>query len=81
MDSIGQRIISDPKDGYAVKINLPNTKKAVTVNETVCSTFDVHVEKQNSTINDIKNVKGRAKLDCTVEGSTVKANVTFENCH
>jgi hypothetical protein len=75
------RIISDPKAGYSVKVNIPDTKKAVVVNDDVCSKFDVHVEKQNSTINNIKNVKGRAKLKCKVEGSKVKADLKFENCH
>jgi hypothetical protein len=75
------RVIKDPNDGYSVRINIPGTKKAVVVNDDVCSTFKVRVKKQNSTINDIKNIKGRIKLDCKVGGSTVKANVKFENCH
>ena len=36
---------------------------------------------QNSTINNIKNVQGDAKLDCTGAGHTVKGTVSFANCH
>ena len=75
------RVIKDPKEGYSVRINIPGTKKAVVVNDGVCSTFKVRVKKQSSTINDVRNVKGRIKLDCKVGGSTVEANIKFENCH
>ncbi len=75
------RVIKDPKEGYSVRINVPGTKKAVVVNDGVCTTFKVRVKKQNSTINDVTNVKGRIKLDCKVGTSTVEANIRFENCH
>jgi hypothetical protein len=44
-----------------------------------CGPFTVN--QQNSTINDIKNVEGKATLDCTVDGHTVKGEVSFGNCH
>lgn len=44
-----------------------------------CGPFAVH--QQNSTINDIKNVEGKATLDCAVNGHTVKGEVSFGNCH
>jgi hypothetical protein len=75
------RIIKDPDTGYSVKINIPDSDKAITVNKSVCKTFKVSVKKQNSEINNISNVKGKAKIKCKVEGITVKANVKFENCH
>ncbi len=39
------------------------------------------VEIQNSTINDIKNIRGQAQLNCTSDEHQVKGSVTFENCH
>lgn len=36
---------------------------------------------QNSTINNIRNVKGHARLDCASGEHQVKGSVTFENCH
>ena len=39
------------------------------------------VKQQNSTINNVKNVKGRAKLSCNAAGHEVAGELTFENCH
>jgi hypothetical protein len=39
------------------------------------------VSQQNSTINNIKNVEGKAKLDCSAAGHTIKGTVSFGNCH
>jgi hypothetical protein len=44
-----------------------------------CGTFSI--EDQNSTINDVKNVKGKVTLDCTADGVTLKGTASFENCH
>jgi hypothetical protein len=41
----------------------------------------LQVEDQNSTVNDVKNVEGTAKLDCAADGFTVKGTIKFENCH
>lgn len=39
------------------------------------------LETQNSTINDVRNVRGTANLDCSGGGHTVQGSLTFENCH
>lgn len=44
-----------------------------------CGPFQL--ETQSSTINNIRNVKGTATLDCEGGGTTVKGSITFENCH
>ena len=44
-----------------------------------CGTFQV--EDQNSTVNDVKNVEGKATLDCTSGDLVIKGSVTFANCH
>ncbi|KAB2898523.1 MAG: hypothetical protein F9K40_11325 [Kofleriaceae bacterium] len=36
---------------------------------------------QNSTVNDVKNVQGKAVLDCEAQGYKLKGEVSFENCH
>jgi hypothetical protein len=41
----------------------------------------LEIEDQNSTVNDVKNVEGKATLDCAADGVAVKGSVTFENCH
>ena len=44
-----------------------------------CGTFQI--SDQNSTVNDVKNVQGKATFDCSAEGFTVKGSFNFENCH
>lgn len=44
-----------------------------------CGPFQL--ETQNSTINNIRNVKGNATLECEANGIAVKGAITFENCH
>ncbi len=44
-----------------------------------CGTLKI--SDQNSTINDVKNVEGKAKLDCNRDGFEIKGTVEFENCH
>jgi hypothetical protein len=39
------------------------------------------IETQNSTVNDVRNVKGTATLSCNAGGHQVGGRVTFENCH
>jgi hypothetical protein len=45
----------------------------------LCGTLTI--SDQNSTINDVKNVEGKATLDCATDGFTVKGKLSFENCH
>lgn len=39
------------------------------------------VTRQNSTINNITNVEGHAKLKCEGGGHKVEGSVSFSNCH
>ncbi|MGE0551029.1 MAG: hypothetical protein AB7O24_21140 [Kofleriaceae bacterium] len=38
-------------------------------------------EPQSSTINNVRNVKGTAKLDCEAGGHKIKGSISWENCH
>lgn len=44
-----------------------------------CGTLSI--SDQNSTINDVKNVEGKAALDCATDGFSIKGELSFENCH
>lgn len=44
-----------------------------------CGTFEI--ADQNSEVNDVKNVEGRATFDCKSTGFTVKGSSSFGNCH
>ena len=39
------------------------------------------ISDQNSTVNDVKNVEGKAVLECEANGFKIKGTVSFENCH
>lgn len=41
----------------------------------------IQISDQNSTINNIKNVEGKATLKCAADGVSVEGTLTFENCH
>lgn len=44
-----------------------------------CGTMSL--EQQNSTINNVANVMGKATLDCKLEDHSVSGTVSFKNCH
>lgn len=44
-----------------------------------CGLFSI--SDQSSTINDVRNVEGKASLDCTAAGFTLRGTLTFSNCH
>ena len=40
------------------------------------------IERQNSQINSVYNVRGNAKIDsCSAGAVTVAGTISFENCH
>lgn len=41
----------------------------------------IQVTTQSSTVNNVRNVEGKAQLQCTADGVTVAGTLTFENCH
>jgi len=45
----------------------------------LCGAFTV--ADQRSEINGVKNVEGKATLDCKAAGFTVKGGASFSNCH
>jgi hypothetical protein len=71
------RLFADPA-GYANAVLL-GVGPAAPVELGRCGS--ITVETQNSTVNDVRNVKGTATLECTTDGHSLKGKVTFENCH
>jgi len=45
----------------------------------ICGAFKLST--QSSTINDVKNVEGKATLDCSANGHVLKGSFSFSNCH
>ncbi len=63
-------------DGFAIFFG-PDDVSGVELGR--CGPFQM--ETQSSTINNICNVKGTAKLDCGTPEIKVSGSITFENCH
>lgn len=72
------RLIQTPSGAGQVILFGPG---AATGTELGACASTLSVNQQNSTINDVKNVEGKATLDCAADGLTLKGTVTFENCH
>jgi hypothetical protein len=76
-------------DGTKLRlVSLPNGKSsaflfpagaATAIELGSCGAFAV--ERQNSQINKIYNVKGSATLSCSVDGHSAAGSASFENCH
>ncbi|MCA9600170.1 MAG: hypothetical protein KC776_43000 [Myxococcales bacterium] len=56
----------------------PNATQGELVGEN-CGTLSV--TRQNSTINNVTNVKGSVSANCTGAGHVIVATATFEGCH
>jgi hypothetical protein len=55
--------------------------KGAAVGKDLGACGSLEIADQNSTVNDVKNVEGKATLDCAADGVAVKGSITFENCH
>jgi hypothetical protein len=76
------RAIQDPVQGPLLRVNVPGTDKALTLQPGPgCAHFEVQVERQNSRINNISNVRGRVRVACDTPELALDADITFANCH
>lgn len=46
-----------------------------------CTTLDVELTNTNTTVNDIRAVDAKLRIDCSDDKSTVKGTLTFDRCH
>lgn len=76
------RVLLDPMGNHSLLLGLPGGNKGVLVqgNEG-CKTFDIHVERQSSSINNVANLQGHVRIDCDKPDVKVTADLTFANCH
>lgn len=81
-DNAVVRAILDPTDGPILKANVPGSGQALVIKPGPgCAQFDVHVERQSSSINDVTNVRGHVRVTCDNPEFSLKADITFANCH
>ncbi len=73
---------------WIVQVELPGTCPSedadcemVTLDKARCPTFEVSAHYNSTTVNDVRLMDARLKLDCKLEdGGTVVADLTLENC-
>lgn len=72
------RIVLDPIDGYHLLMNVPGKDYALVLSEAdPCARFDLHVERTNTRINNIWEVRGHALVTCNLPGLEVDADLQF----
>ena len=76
-DGTKLRLVSQPNGKASAHLFAAGSATSIEIG--ACGPLSV--ERQNSQINDIYNVKGTATLSCTANGHSVAGSVTFENCH
>ena len=76
------RAISDPKDGATVKLDLPGLDQTLTLTPGGnCEVLELKVSRQGSRTNNIYHVQGHLRLECSEAGVTLKADISFADCH
>jgi len=78
-DKAGRRIRLAPNADGTVAVMLFD--KGQDVGNTVPSCGTMQLQQQNSEINGVKNVKGKATLACGEGPGEIKGSISFENCH
>lgn len=78
-DKTGRRIRLAPNVDGTVSILFFD--KGQDVGHQVPSCGTMQISQQNSEINGIKNVQGKATLGCTDGDTEIKGSISFENCH
>jgi hypothetical protein len=81
----GIKLVKDAvKNAWVIHVEIPGSCspgcKVVTLDATQCATYDIAVERTNTTVNDIRLLDGRLNLACSFEGGSASANVKFEGC-
>lgn len=87
---VAVKLVKDQLEGWAAVVNIPSTCatqaesggcKAHVLKAAGCDVFEVSVERTNTTVNDIRLLDGRVRLDCAVEGVRIKGGLVFDGCH
>lgn len=87
---IGIKLVKDPTRGWSAVINKADSCKnelekggcrGIVLTGTECSTLDVDYTATNTTINDVRAVEGKLRIDCSDAKSSIKGELVFDRCH
>lgn len=81
--------IIDPVRGKLVKVEVPGSCKPpdrevcreFIIEPSMCTKFDVSIQRTSTEVNDIRLIDGHINLECAFkEDGAIRANLKFENC-
>ena len=76
------RVLNDPRTNFTLRLNVPGTGESILVEPGEgCQPFDLTVDRQNSSVNNVTNVQGHIRVTCDRPDLKIKADITFANCH
>lgn len=75
------RIVLDPIDGYVLKMNAPERDYALVVGpDDGCARWDFLVERTNTRVNNVWEVRGHANVTCDLPDLEIHADLSFSAC-
>ncbi|MCA9690298.1 MAG: hypothetical protein KC636_11860 [Myxococcales bacterium] len=75
------RVVEDPIDGAALRINVPGEELSLVVEQDGCRDWDVQLDRTNTRVNYVWNMDGHVEVSCAGEGVTIDASLAFVGCH
>ncbi|MBS1118023.1 MAG: hypothetical protein H6Q90_251 [Deltaproteobacteria bacterium] len=87
---IGIKLVKDSVRGWTAVVNIAGECKqvaehgncrAIAFSPAECTTLDVDLANNNTTINDIREIEGKLQIDCKTETASVKGQLIFDRCH
>jgi hypothetical protein len=87
---ISIKLVKDAVRGWSAVINRADTCKselekggcrAIVLAANNCAALDVDHTTTNTTINDVRAIDGKLRIDCSTDTGSIKGELTFERCH
>lgn len=87
---IAIKLVKDAVRGWSAVINQADSCKSevekggcrsIILAANNCTTLDVDHAVSNTTINDVRAIDGKLRIDCANGKSSIKGELVFERCH
>jgi hypothetical protein len=76
---LGVAVINDPRQGYVVATNIPDTNRTMSFES--CSVLRGDVHWSGIIINGVRGVSGSIELSCNTERASLSGRLDFDSCH
>jgi hypothetical protein len=87
---ISIKLAKDPVRDWSAIVNQADTCKsevekggcrAIVLQSNHCTTLDVDHKTTSTTINDVRVIDGKLRIDCSNGTSSIKGELVFDRCH